>query len=44
MCRGRGLGKERSKQRWMDSIDHNLTEKGLLGEDAQDRAAWRRIV
>ena len=34
----------RAKRRWMDSIKHDLTEKGLSGMKAQDRATWRRLV
>ena len=26
---------------WMDSIKHDLTEKGILREEAQDWAAWK---
>ena len=29
-------GKGRPKRRWMDSIKHDLTEKGLSGEETQD--------
>ena len=36
--------KGRPKRRWMDSIKNDLTEKGLSGEEAQDRAAWRRLI
>ena len=32
-------GKGRPKQRRMDRIKYNLTERGLSGKEAQDRAA-----
>ena len=31
------------KRRWMNSIRHDLTDNGLLGEEAQYRAAWRQL-
>ena len=30
---------EKEDRRWMDSIKHNMTEKGLSGEEARDQAA-----
>ena len=38
--RGRG----RPKRRWMDSVRADLTEKGLEGDEYEDRAEWRRLV
>ena len=38
--RGRG----RPKRRWLDSIRNDLWERELSGEDAQDRAKWRRLT
>ena len=34
----------RSKMRWLDNIKNDLSERELSGEDAQDRAKWRRII
>ena len=34
----------RPKRRWLDSIRNDLSEKGLSGEDAQDRPRWRRLT
>ena len=31
----------RPKRRWLDSIRNDLSERGLSGEDAQDRPRWR---
>ena len=31
---------KRRRGRWMNSIKHDFTEKGLSGKDAQDRAAF----
>ena len=42
MCREDSIW--RPKRRCMDSIKNDLTEKGLSGEEAQDRAAWRRLI
>ena len=36
--------KGRPKRRWTDSVQHALTENGLSGEQAQDRAAWMRLI
>ena len=36
--------KGRLKRRWMDSIKDALRQKGFLVEEAQDRAAWGRMV
>ena len=36
--------KGRPQRMWMDSIKHDLTEKGLSDEEAQDRAAWGRQI
>ena len=45
MCLPAGEEKERTTEaRWMDSIKHDLTEKGLSGKEAQDGAAWRQLV
>ena len=35
--------KGRPKQRWMDSVNVNLREKGLL-EETQKRAMWMQLV
>ena len=34
----------RPKRRWLDSIRHDLSERELSREDAQDRAKWRRLI
>ena len=34
----------RPKRRWLDSIRNDLSERELAGEDAQDRAKWRRLI
>ena len=34
----------RSKMRWLDNIKNDLSERELSGEDAQDRAKFRRII
>ena len=34
----------RPKRRWLDSIRNDLSERELSGEDAQDRAKWRRLT
>ena len=34
----------RPKRRWLDSIRNDLSERKLSGEDAQDRAKWRRLT
>ena len=40
-----GETKERkTKERWLDSIRNDLSERELSGEDAQDRAKWRRLI
>ena len=31
----------RPKRRWLDSIRNDLSERGLSGEDAQDRVKWK---
>ena len=36
--------KGRQKRRQRDSISDDLREKGSSGEEAQDQAAWRRLV
>ena len=33
----------RPKRRWLDNIKNDLSERELLGEDAQDRVQWRRL-
>ena len=38
--RGRG----RPKRRWMDSVKADLREKGLVGDEYEDRVEWRRLV
>ena len=40
---GRGR-KGRLKQRWMDSVNVDLREKGLSGEETQNYAVWRQLV
>ena len=32
------------KRRLIDSIKHDLTEKGLSGVETQELAAWRRLI
>ena len=32
------------KRRWLDSIRNDLSERAVAGEDAQDRAKWRRLI
>ena len=32
----------RPKRRWLDNIKNDLSERELSGEEAQDRAKWRR--
>ena len=34
----------RPKQRWLDNIKNDLSERELLGEEAQDRVQWRRLI
>ena len=34
----------RPKRRWLDIIRNDLSERELSGEDAQDRAKWRRLI
>ena len=34
---------DRSKRRWMDSVNVDLREKGLSGEETQNRAVWREL-
>ena len=34
----------RPKRRWLDSIRNDLSERELSGEDAQERAKWRRLI
>ena len=42
---GAGERKERRpKRRWRDNIKNDLSERELSGEDAQDRAIWRRLI
>ena len=36
--------KETLKRRWMDSVNVDLREKGLPGEDTQNCAVWRQLV
>ena len=31
----------KTKARWMDSFKHDLTERRLLGEEAQYLAVWK---
>ena len=33
-----------SKRRWMDSVDVDLSEKGLSREETHNRAVWKRRV
>ena len=42
-----GAGKRRRgrpKQRWLDNIKNDLSERELSGEEAQDRVQWRRLI
>ena len=34
----------RPKWRWIDKIKEDMREKGMVAAQAQDRAAWRRLV
>ena len=34
----------RPKRRCLDNIMNNLSERELSGEEAQDRAKWRRLI
>ena len=34
----------RPKRMWLDSIRNDLSERELSGEDAEDRAKWRRLI
>ena len=36
--------KGRPKRMWLDSIRNDLSEREVSGEDAQDRAKWRRLI
>ena len=36
--------KGRPKQRWMDSVNVDLREKGLSGKETQNRVMWRQLV
>jgi len=38
----RGRGRQRRK--WMDWVKMDLGEKGLSGEEVEDRALWRRLI
>ena len=38
--RGRG----RPKRRWMDSVTEDLREKGLVGDEFEDRGEWRSLI
>ena len=45
---GDGCGRIRRKgipkQTWMDSVNADLRENGLSGEDTQNRAKWRQLA
>ena len=34
----------RPERRWLDNTNNDLLERELSGEDAQDRAKWRRLI
>ena len=36
--------KGRPKRRWMDSVNVDLREKGLSGEETHNKAMWRQLV
>jgi len=38
----RDRGRPRGK--WMDRVKKHLGEKGLSGEEVQDRALWRKLI
>ena len=38
--RGRG----RPKRKWMESVKEDLREKGLVGDEFEDREEWRSLV
>ena len=42
-----GAGEKRSRRpnrRWLDNIRNDLSERELLGEEAQDWVEWRRLI
>ena len=39
-----GRRKGRPERRWMDSVNVDLREKELSGEDMQNRAGWKQLV
>ena len=39
-----GRRKGRPKRRWMESVNVNLREIGLSGDETQNRAAWRKLA
>ena len=34
----------KTKQRWLDNIKNDLSERELSGEEAQDRIQWRHLI
>ena len=38
------IWRSRPKRRWLDNIKNDLSERELLGEEAQDRVKWRRLI
>ena len=34
----------RPNRRWLDKIKYDLSERESLGEEAQDRVKWRRLI
>ena len=32
------------KRRWLDNTKNDLSDRELSGEDAQERAIWRRLI
>ena len=36
--------KGRPKRKWVDSVNVDLREKGLSGEQTQNRTVWRQLV
>ena len=37
-------GRVRPKRRWMDSVKEDLREKGMVGDEFEDREEWRSLV
>ena len=33
----------RRNRRWLDKVNYDIKEKGLLADEGYDRATWRRM-